>query len=65
MNEIVKKAIFTIRNWLSKNSTIYQIAQNVSIINPQVALSSVITQEKISKFGTDYTEWVEKNAELK
>lgn len=65
MNEIVKKAIFTIRNWLSKNSTIYQIAPNVSIINPQVAPSSLITQEKISKFGTAYTEWVEKNAELK
>ena len=51
----MKKAIFTI----------YQIAQNVSIINPQVAPSSVITQEKISKYEMAYTEWVEKNAELK
>lgn len=48
-----------------KSSTIYQIAQNVSIINPHVMPSSVITQEKISKYETAYTEWAKKNAELK
>ena len=48
-----------------KSSTMYQIAQNISIINPHVAPSSVITQEKISKYEPAYTEWVEKNAELK
>lgn len=48
-----------------KSSTIYQIAQNVSIINPHVVPSSVVTQEKIERYAAAYQKWAKQKAELK
>ena len=47
-----------------KSSTVYQVTQKVTIINPHVPPSSIISREKIEKYAMDYEKRVKSSPQI-
>lgn len=47
-----------------KSSTVYQVSQKVTIINPHLPPSSIISKEKIERHTVDYEKWVKSSQQI-
>lgn len=52
-------------NKVNDTDTAYQIADKITIINPDIPPSSVMTEEKMRKFSQDFEIWTQSNSKIK